>query len=141
MSVIPALASALLGDIKLTVPWDEIHAIPADVLTALQGGDTAPLRTHVASALDKAIDLSAIPIVGKMAEREQAALAQELVDGAADHVTAALTGAPMAHGTVSQLAGMIVDTPEQAAAVLAMGPIWKATHPALVAAARAIVAA
>lgn len=138
MTIASDLVSQVLADIDLQIPWDEIKALPGDVLVALQGGDTAPLRSHVAEALDKAVDLSKIPVVGKMAESEQAALSAELVDKVADTVTTEIVGAPIPHGKVAELAAVLVPTADKAAKVLAMGPIYRAAHPALVKAARAV---
>lgn len=133
-----ALVSSLVGDIRLTIPWDALRAIPADVVAAFGSGDTAPLRAHVAEALDEAVDLSGVPVVGAMAEHEQQALAVALVD----HVAATLgdgltTGAmPLTGGRARKLAATVVNSKAEADAVLGMGPIWRATHPAMVAAAR-----
>jgi hypothetical protein len=134
-----ALVLSLLGEIKITIPWDALRAIPADVVAAVGSGDTAPLRQHVAEALDEAVDLSKVPLVGAMAEHEQEALAVAVVD----HVAATLgadiaSGAlPLTGGKARRLAATVVSTQAEADAVLGMGPIWRATHPAMVAAAKA----
>lgn len=140
-----ALASALLGKIKIEVPWDDLLTIPADVVGALRDGDTAPLRAHVATALDKAVDLSAIPLVGAMAEHEQAALSVAVVDSVAaqlgDKVDAGDHTVTPSPRRVVALAATVVSSKEEAALIMAMGPIFRATHPAMVAAAKRVLAA
>jgi len=134
-----ALVSSLLGEIKLTIPWDALRAIPADVVAAVGSGDTAPLRQHVAEALDEAVDLSGVPVVGAMAEHEQEALAVAVVDHVAATLGADIASGslPLTGGKARKLAATVVSTQDEADAVLGMGPIWRATHPAMVAAAKA----
>ena len=135
---ISALAAALIGDIHLHIPA-ELAEIPADIAHAVASGDTAPLRQHVAAALDDAVDLSGLPLVGGMAEEAQSQLATDLVDRIAGKVADGLTtGAVSVGGRSRALALQVVSSPEEAAAVLAMGPIWRMAHPALVRAARAL---
>ena len=133
-----ALVSSLVGDIKIMIPWDALRAIPADVVAAFGSGDTAPLRQHVAEALDEAVDLSGVPVVGAMAEREQEALAVALVDKVATTLGSDIASGslPLTGGKARKLAATVVSTQAEAAAVLGMGPIWRATHPAMVKAAK-----
>ena len=133
-----ALVSSLLGEIRLTIPWDALRAIPADVVAAVGSGDTAPLRQHVAEALDEAVDLSGVPVVGAMAEHEQEALSVAVVDHVAATLGADIASGslPLTGGRARKLAATVVSTQDEADAVLGMGPIWRATHPAMVAAAR-----
>lgn len=135
---IPALAAAIAGRIDIRIPWDAIRDLPTDVVDAVATGDTTTLRAHVAEALDDAVDLSALPVIGAWAEEEQGKLAEalvgEVVDRTAEEIRAGLLqGRP---SKALRLAVAVVSSPEEAAAVLAMGPIWKALHPALVKAAR-----
>jgi len=137
--MLSALVASLAGDIKFTVPWDAIRAIPADILTALTGGDSAPLRAHIATVLDDAVDLSALPFVGAMAEAEQSKLAVAMVD----HIVAKIeTGAlpALPHAGAAQIFAVdVIDSAEDAAAVLAHKErgVWRMFHPHLVAAALA----
>lgn len=134
------LLSALLASIHVTIPWDDLRALPGDVVEALSTGDTTALRSHVAATLDDTVDLSGLPIVGPAAEKVTDAAIADLVS----HVTSQIaTGAvtPLPGGASRALAVKVVSDLEEAQAVLAMGPIWRATHPVLVHAARAIVGA
>lgn len=145
MPALSALASALLGKIRIEVPWADLLTIPADVAAALRDGDTAPLRAHAAEVLDKAVDLSGLPLVGALAEKDQAALSVAVVDEVAaqlgDKVAAGDHTVVASPRRVVALAATVVSSKEEAAVVMAMGPLWRATHPALVAAAKRVLGA
>ena len=135
-----ALVSSLLGEVKIEIPWGSFAALPLDVVHAFMSGDSAPLRAHVAEALDETVKFDADKALGKLAESEKEAAAVMLVDKVAGVVGASIkSGDTHAHTlpAARKLAATVVSTQEEADAVLGMGPIWRATHPAMVAAAKA----
>jgi hypothetical protein len=131
MPWITTLAEYLLHSVKVSLPLDELRASAGDIV----GGDYDKLRVDGAAALDKLLDIPTMPILGDLPEHAQEALAVELSDG----LVSLVTGHPLdvvKAATAGNVAKVVVDSQKDAAAVLGASWFYRATHPAMVKAAR-----
>lgn len=129
------VSQMLLHSVRTSLPIAEIRASMGDLVE----GDYTKLRTDAAEALDKLLDFETMPIIGDLAEHLQEQLATEAADVLVSVVSGHSLEAIRAHGRARVFAVEVIDSAEDAAAVLAHKPggVWRLLHPHLVAAALA----
>ena len=137
MPWITTFAEYLLHSVRLSLPLDELRASAGDIV----GGDYDKLRVDGAAALDKLLDIPTMPILGDLPEHAQEALAVELSDGLVSMVTGHPLDAVKAVRVGKAVASVVIDSRKDADAVLDAPWFYRATHPAMVAAAKSYVGA